>query len=82
MILREAGLLKRREEDLMVQKVRKRTSCRQVHWKRAEGHRLRLWEGIRSEKEFVAHWRVEFCDASPRWYWLCDTVLRSRRSRE
>ena len=34
----------------MVQKVRKRPSWRQVHWKRVEGHRLRLWEGIRSEK--------------------------------
>ncbi len=37
----------------MVQKVRKRPSWKQAQWKSAEGHRLRLWEGIRSEKEFV-----------------------------
>ena len=67
----------------MVQKVRKRPSWRkQIQWKRSEGHRLRLWEGIRSEQEFVARWRVEFCDDSPCWYWLGDPILRGRRERE
>ena len=66
----------------MVQKVRKKPSWRQAHWKRVEGHRLRLWEGIRLEKEFVARWRVDFCDISPRWYWLSDALLRGRRERD